>query len=192
MQDRADPIVSSESEELILVDEHDREIGTASKSHCHDGSGVLHRAFSVFLFDEAGRLLLQQRAPGKRLWPGYWSNSCCSHPRKDEDMGVATERRVRQELGVAIRDLEFIYKFSYQVQFRDLGAENELCWVYLGRLASPVRPNATEISAIDFIAPVALDEALSAGADDYTPWFRMEWQRLRGEFAPALARYTAD
>jgi isopentenyl-diphosphate delta-isomerase len=73
-------IVSSENEELILVDRNDREIGFVSKAAAHDGEGILHRAFSLFLFNDAGELLLQQRAPGKRLWGGYWSNSCCSQP----------------------------------------------------------------------------------------------------------------
>ena len=77
-------IVSSEDEALILVDTDDTAIGSMSKAECHDGAGILHRAFSVFLFDEHGRLLLQQRAAGKRLWPLYWSNTCCSHPRQGE------------------------------------------------------------------------------------------------------------
>ena len=71
-----DRIVSSESEELILVDRDDNETGYRSKAECHDGAGLLHRAFSVFLFNPAGELLLQQRADGKRLWPGFWSNTC--------------------------------------------------------------------------------------------------------------------
>jgi isopentenyl-diphosphate delta-isomerase len=78
--------VSSESEELILVDRDDNEIGYISKADAHDGAGVLHRAFSLFLFNDAGELLLQQRAHEKRLWGGYWSNSCCSHPRRGESL----------------------------------------------------------------------------------------------------------
>ena len=79
-------VVSSESEELILVDREDNEIGFISKSDAHNGNGVLHRAFSLFLFNESGELLLQRRAPEKRLWGGYWSNSCCSHPRRGESV----------------------------------------------------------------------------------------------------------
>ncbi|MDH5246330.1 MAG: isopentenyl-diphosphate delta-isomerase, partial [Betaproteobacteria bacterium] len=87
-------IVSSEREELILVDEDDNEVGHLSKADCHDGQGRLHRAFSVFLFNDAGELLLQQRGRSKRLWPGYWSNSCCSHPRRGESLEIATSRRL--------------------------------------------------------------------------------------------------
>ena len=91
-------IVSSESEQLILVDRDDNEIGYVSKADAHDGAGMLHRAFSLFLFNDAGELLLQQRAPEKRLWGGYWSNSCCSHPRRGESLDIATSRRLLDEL----------------------------------------------------------------------------------------------
>ena len=119
-------IVSSEREQLILVDESDNEIGHLSKAECHDGQGVLHRAFSVFLFDSQGRLLLQRRSAGKRLWPGYWSNSVCSHPRRGESMALATERRVQEELGVTV-ELQYVYRFRYQVEFGEAGSEHELC-----------------------------------------------------------------
>ena len=80
----ANRIVSSESEELILVDENDVELGSLSKARCHDGDGVLHRAFSLFIFNLDGDLLLQKRSETKRLWPLVWSTSCCSHHRPGE------------------------------------------------------------------------------------------------------------
>ena len=183
-------IVSSDNEELILVDSDDRETGYLSKGSCHDGDGVLHRAFSVFLFDERGELLLQQRAPTKRLWPLYWSNSCCSHPRRGEDMQEATGRRLEQELGTTA-DLEFAYKFAYQARFGDAGAEHELCWVYLGRAHRRPVPNATEIAALRWVSAGQLDRELAAHGERYTPWFKLEWERLRTEFAERLAAYTA-
>lgn len=186
----ANTIVSSDSEELILVDADDQETGSLSKALCHDGDGVLHRAFSVFLFNHAGELLLQQRAAGKRLWPGFWSNTCCSHPRKGETMQCATERRLEQELNISA-DVEFIYKFSYQANFRDLGSEHELCWVYLGRSAGQPRPNSNEISGIRYVDPALLAEELRDHGERFTPWFRMEWERLNSDFAERLAAYTA-
>ena len=186
----AKEIVSSDSEELILVDKNDQETGSLSKALCHDGEGVLHRAFSVFLFNDAGELLLQQRAAGKRLWPGFWSNTCCSHPRKGETMQFATERRLEQELNITA-DVEFIYKFAYQAKFRDLGSEHELCWVYLGRITEQPRPNSTEISAIRYLDPASLADELQEHGERFTPWFRMEWERLCSEFAEKLAVYTA-
>src|ERR1022692_4307168 len=85
---------AADSEWLILVDEADQEVGYQSKAQCHQGRGVLHRAFSLLIFNESGELLLQQRAASKRLWPLYWSNSCCSHPRRAEIMESAIHRRL--------------------------------------------------------------------------------------------------
>jgi isopentenyl-diphosphate delta-isomerase len=183
-------IVSSEDERLILVDEDDNETGFLSKARCHDGNGVLHRAFSIFLFNDDGELLLQQRAPGKRLWPLYWSNTCCSHPREGESVEVAARRRLEDELHTG-GDFEFVYKFTYQSSFGDLGSEHELCHVFLGRLDAPVSPNPTEIQATRFVSATALEEEFASGDDALTPWFRMEWERLTGEFADRLARYTS-
>ncbi len=182
-------IVSSEAEELILVDEHDNETGYLSKSACHDGDGVLHRAFSVFLFDADGRLLLQRRADGKRLWPGYWSNSCCSHPRRGESLAVATARRLEDELNVSA-ELEFVYKFRYHADFGDAGAECELCHVFVGRVDADVTPNEHEISAVRLIALADVDAALAAGTERFTPWFEMEWHTLRTQHADVIARYA--
>ncbi len=184
----ANRIVSSESEELILVDTSDRETGTLSKALCHDGDGILHRAFSVFLFDRDGALLLQQRSGSKRLWPLYWSNSCCSHPRKGESMNEATERRLLQELNIRA-ELEYVYKFSYQARYRDLGSEYELCSVYLGRSDDDVRANESEIQAVRYIEPAELERELNDFPERFTPWFRMEWQELRDNYADQLDKY---
>src|SRR5690625_5846090 len=92
--------VSSESEELVLVDENDRIIGTLSKGDAHDGDGVLHRAFSIFLFDAQGRLLIQQRVADKRLWPLCWGNSCCSHLSVGEELVEAAQCRIEGERSV--------------------------------------------------------------------------------------------
>lgn len=179
-------VVSSDSEELILVDADDGEIGTLSKGECHDGDGVLHRAFSVFLFDAEGRLLIQRRAADKRLWPLYWANSCCSHPRAGEDTDEATVRRTREELGVAA-ELEFVYKFCYQANYRDLGAEHELCWVYIGQTrAQQVRPNPSEIAEWRFLAPAEVDALVADEAASVAPWFRMEWRELRQAHWPRV------
>ena len=188
--DSAHRIVSSEAEELILVDEDDQELGFLSKAACHDGGGRLHRAFSVFLFNANGELLLQQRADSKRLWPGYWSNTCCSHPRRGESMAVATRRRLRDELNVET-SLEFIYKFSYRADFGSAGAENELCHVYLGLIGDTVKPNEHEISAIRFVSADALARGFEQSPENYTPWFKMEWETLLNEHRDDLSRYSS-
>src|SRR6201996_3993423 len=91
---------TADSEALILVDEADREVGHMSKAQCHAGQGTLHRAFSLLIFNRQGELLVQQRSAAKRLWPLYWSNSCCSHPRSHETIEKAIHRRLYEELGV--------------------------------------------------------------------------------------------
>jgi len=183
-------VVSSEAEELILVDGDDNEIGFLPKADCHDGAGTLHRAFSLFLFNDNGELLLQQRSASKRLWPGFWSNSCCSHPRRGESMQVATQRRLLDELNIET-SLEFIYKFSYEAGFGDLGSENELCHVYLGRVGESVRANDHEIAAIRYVSVDALATELDESAGKFTPWFKMEWQTLVAEHRERLANYCA-
>ena len=189
MAQHAHQVVSSESEELILVDSDDNEIGTLSKAHCHDGDGVLHRAFSLFIFNEAGELLLQQRSAEKRLWPLFWSNSCCSHPRHGETMEQAVERRLAQELGLEC-SLEYVYKFSYQAKFGDAGSEHELCSVFLGQTSDLPKVNATEIAATRYVSAATLAQELESSPDEFTPWFKLEWERLNGEFAERLGRYV--
>lgn len=181
-------VVSSESEELILVDENDRIVGSMSKADCHDGDGVLHRAFSVFLFDADGRLLIQQRVAEKRLWPLYWANSCCSHPRAGEETKEAVPRRLDEELGVSA-DVEYIYKFQYQARFGPQGSENELCRVYIGRVDKDrLQVNPLEVADWKFLAPDEVDALVADETADVTPWFRMEWRELRSKYWSRIER----
>jgi len=177
-----------DSEPLILVDDADREIGHLDRADCHAGSGVLHRAFSLLIFNGNGELLLQQRAASKRLWPLYWSNSCCSHPRRAEGMESAAHRRLTEELGIDC-PLQFLFKFQYQAQFDATGAERELCSVFIGRCAGRVRINPQEIHAWRWISMAALEAEMSGPqAARFTPWFRLEMQRVwRDHRAAVLA-----
>jgi isopentenyl-diphosphate delta-isomerase len=163
---------------LILVDAADRDLGRLSKARCHEGNGVLHRAFSLLIFNGAGELLIQQRAPSKRLWPLYWSNSCCSHPRSGESMDAATLRRLYEELGIRC-PLQFLFKFQYQAQFDATGSEHELCSVFIGSCRDAIVVNRDEVLAWRWVAPEALQVELnSRHAGEFTPWFRMEWARI--------------
>jgi isopentenyl-diphosphate delta-isomerase len=177
--------VAADSESLILVDEADREVGHLSKAECHHGRGVLHRAFSLLIFNGDGELLLQQRGASKRLWPLYWSNSCCSHPRRAESMETAIHRRLREELGVRC-PVQFLFKFQYQAQFDAAGAEQELCSVFIGRCTEPPEVNRNEIQAWRWIAPQALQAELAGGAEKFTPWFKLEWARIWRDHRAAL------
>jgi isopentenyl-diphosphate delta-isomerase len=184
-------VVSFDDEPLILVDEHDHEVGFLDKASAHLGQGVLHRAFSLFVFNPQGELLLQQRAAGKRLWPGFWSNTCCSHPRRGETVEQAIHRRLHEELGLQC-PLQFLFKFEYQAQFDAEGAEHELCGVYAGRSGASPTVNINEISALRYISPDTLDAEMTARPQTFTPWFKIEWERLRREhpqvFAPLAVK----
>jgi isopentenyl-diphosphate Delta-isomerase len=178
-------IVSSASEELILVDELDREIGNQSKSDCHAGNGILHRAFSIFVFNRDDELLLQKRSGSKPLWPNYWSNTCCSHPRLGESMEEAVSRRLVQELGFEC-PLHFLYKFKYHAQYGTVGAEHEYCWVYYGHYNGRVDVNVNEIADWRFIDLDALEAEVSAHPERFTPWFKMEWMHIRNNFLDGI------
>jgi len=184
-------VVSSEEEPLIRVDGQDIPLGTLGKSACHDGAGLLHRAFSLFVFNRHGELLLQKRHPDKRLWPSYWSNSCCSHPRAGEDMDTAVSRRLQQELGLAA-DLRFLFKFEYRAEFGDVGTEHELCWVFAGTTADSPVVNTTEVAEWRWIAPVDLDRELDTSPQRFTPWFKLEWRRIRTEFGELVAGFATE
>lgn len=172
---------------LILVDEADREIGTLPKTAGHLGAGTLHRAFSVFLFDTQGSVLIQQRAAGKMLWPGYWSNSCCSHPRPGETVEAAARRRVREELGVECR-LSFLYKFRYQARFGDVGSEHELCHVYAGYPRGEPTADPAEVADQRWIAPQDLARDIAAGPGRFSPWMKLEWQRITADFLEQILK----
>ncbi len=167
----------SDSDSLILVDEADHGVGHLSKALCHQGRGVLHRAFSLLIFNASGKLLLQQRSASKRLWPLYWSNSCCSHPRRAETMEAAIRRRLDEELGLRC-PLHFLFKFQYQAQFDETGAENELCSVFIGRSTDSVKINSDEIHAWRWVEPDALHAEMAAGGSNFTPWFMLEWTKV--------------
>ena len=178
-------VVSHDDEPLILVDEQDREVGTLDKASCHDGDGRLHRAFSLFVFNAKGDTLLQRRHPDKRLWPGYWSNGCCSHPRRGESLPQAVVRRADEELGLDVAP-EFLFKFQYRESFADVGSEFELCSVFVTHGSPRPRINTAEIAEWRWISPQDLDREIDASPAVFTPWFKIEWQRLRTEFSARI------
>jgi isopentenyl-diphosphate delta-isomerase len=186
-----DKAIMADSDALILVDECDRHLGHLSKTLCHEGRGVLHRAFSLLIFNGRGELLVQQRSPFKRLWPMYWSNSCCSHPRSNESMEVATRRRLSEELGIQC-ELQFLFKFQYHAQFDANGAEHELCSVFIGRCDAPLEINREEIFDWRWMSPDVLQGHMR-GSDSsrYTPWFMLEWARIWGEHRSEVLALTA-
>ena len=170
---------------LILVDSNDQEIGFLDKTRCHEDQGKLHRAFSIFLFNRSGEVLIQQRATSKPLWGDFWSNTCCSHPRAGESIDFAASRRIREELGVQ-SDLKFVYKFEYQARFNTQLSENELCSVYFGRFDGAPAPNPNEVQSWKWISKESLTKELRENTDLYTPWLKLEWSTLNQDYAEQL------
>ncbi|MEY6433832.1 isopentenyl-diphosphate delta-isomerase, partial [Thioalkalicoccus limnaeus] len=180
-------VVSFDDEPLILVDREDRILGYDSKVNVHLGTGALHRAFSIFLVSDTGSVLLQQRSREKPLWPLYWTNSCCSHPRKGEERIDAAHRRLREELALDT-DLSFIYQFEYHAPFGAVGSEREMCSVYVGRFPEEVAVdvNPTEVAAWRWLPFQDVDRLIADQSSQLTPWFIMEWTSLRQDFADCL------
>lgn len=171
-------VVSFEDEPLILVDSDDNILGHMPKVEAHLGDGILHRALSVFLFNRDGNVLIQQRARGKQLWGGFWSNSVCSHPRRGETTAQAAQRRLGEEIGIDAEPA-YLYKFEYHAHFGGVGAEHELCSVFAACSDDPVTCNPNEISDFSFIEPDRLDVELRERTGRYSPWLQMEWPRIR-------------
>ena len=166
---------------LILVDESDKALGFKSKSECHEGNGTLHRAFSVFIFNPLGQLLIQKRSSNKALWDLHWSNSCCSHPKKNEQMELAVKRRLKEELGIEC-PVHYLYKFTYHAKYKNLGSEHELCHVYVGLFDGEIKANPEEIDDWKFIKPDDLQERIRNSKKDYTPWMKIEWEMLTASY----------
>jgi len=163
----------STEEFVLLVDENDQPTGTMEKMDAHR-TGELHRAFSVFLFDDEGRTLLQRRAPGKYHSPGLWTNACCSHPRPGEDLVEAARRRVREELGVRVSP-EPKFHFRYHARFENGLIENELDHVLFATLTGTCTPDPSEVDALRWVGASELTNELEAHPERFTIWLRECW-----------------
>jgi|TARA_Y100000310_G_scaffold107696_1_gene106106 isopentenyl-diphosphate delta-isomerase len=180
MVDAGRPDRTDDGDLLILVNDRDEVQGSLPKIACHTGEGVLHRAFSIFVFNSSGEVLLQRRSAQKHLWPLYWSNSCCSHPRSGEAVQDAVHRRLMQELGITA-ELSFHYDFIYKAQYLEIGTEHELCSVWMGTSDDPIAANKDEIEAWRFVDPQHLQAELEQTPESFTPWMKLEWQRITKE-----------
>ena len=162
------------TEELIvLVDDEGRAIGSMPKPLVHHGETPLHRAFSAYLFDDAGRLLVTRRALGKQTFPGMWTNTVCGHPGPDEDDAAAIARRAGFELGLAVADVRpALPGYRYRAEFRGV-VENEICPVYLGRFLGSPAPDPTEVGEWELLDWTVFRARQAAEGDDaWSPWCR--------------------
>ena len=169
-------------ERVILVDAEDAPIGTAGKLEAHE-RGALHRAFSVFVLNDAGEILLQRRAAMKYHGGGLWSNSCCGHPRPGEATAAAARRRLWEEMSIDC-PLDPVFSFTYRAEMPGGLTEHEIDHVFVGRASLDPEPDPAEVEAWRWASP---DQILAQLAEDpalYTPWFA---EALRGLLASANA-----
>lgn len=163
-------------DEVVLVNELDEPIGIMEKMAAHQQPN-LHRAFSIFLFNGVGEMLLQQRAFGKYHSGGLWTNTCCSHPRPGEETLMAANRRLYEEMGIKT-DLTKAFHFTYQAQFDNGLIEYEFDHVFVGRAIDPIRPNPDEVFDYCFKSIASIKEQILLEPALYTPWFKIALPRL--------------
>lgn len=164
------------TDHVILVDASDRPIGTAPKLEAHQ-EARLHRAFSVFILNDAGELLLQRRAEGKYHSGGLWSNACCSHPRPGEATAAAAGRRLAEELGFTC-PLEHAFAMIYRADVGGGLVEYEFDHVYLGTWNEPPEPDPAEVAAWEWVAPDTLRDDVLHRPGRFTYWFRVAFLEL--------------
>ena len=158
-------------ESVVLLDESGRAVGTMSKSDVHHHDTPLHLAFSCYVFDAEGRLLVTRRALDKATFPGVWTNSCCGHPAPGEEIRDAVRRRVGEELGLALADLRLLLPgFRYRAVMEDGVTENEMCPVFVARTADPVRADPDEVDDVAWEPWAAFRAGVLDGNRPVSPW----------------------
>ncbi len=170
--------------EVILVNESDEQIGTMEKMEAHQ-KALLHRAFSVFIFNENGEMLLQKRAANKYHSPLLWTNACCSHPMPGENTEAAAHRRLKEELGFDTA-LAYAFHFIYQTPFDNGLTEHELDHVFIGSYAGDIFPNAEEVASYGFFSTGHIEAELVSNAEQYTVWFRIAFPELMKQLPQSI------
>lgn len=177
-------------EMIVLVDECGRPVGEAEKWSSHHADTPLHLAFSCYLFDGEGRLLITRRAASKKVWPGVWSNTVCGHPQPDEPLEAAVRRRLDQELGMTASDIRVaLPDYRYRAPAFEGIVENEFCPVYLARAAGDPLPHPAEVEACRWVAwPEFVAAADADRSGPYSWWCKDQVARLRHH--PMIGSYS--
>lgn len=163
-------------EYVVLVDQNDQAIGEMEKMEAHE-KGMLHRAFSIFIFNAAGQMLLQQRAHSKYHSGGLWTNTCCSHPRPKERVLDAAHRRLGEEMGF---DCELFqsFEFIYETQFDNGLTEHELDHVISGVYDGKINPNQEEVEAYKYVDLETINNEIERFPEHFTVWFVIAYREL--------------
>jgi isopentenyl-diphosphate delta-isomerase len=161
---------------VVLVDEQDNPIGKMEKQQAHI-EGLLHRAFSIFIFNSEKKLLLQKRASSKYHCGGLWTNSCCSHPRENENIQDAANRRLAEEMGMQC-SLKPIFTFMYRAEFDNGLIEHEFDHVFFGESDQNPKINPEEVETYRYIAMENLQQEVKEFPQNFTPWFIIALERV--------------
>lgn len=165
---------------VVLVNPDDVVLGLMEKQQAHV-NGLLHRAFSVFLFNSKGEMLLQKRAPGKYHSPNQWTNAVCSHPRIGETYLAGAQRRLKEELGIEA-ELSEKFKFIYKADVGGALWEHELDHVFVGNYESEFNLNKNEVAEVRFISPEELYKEISENPKHFTEWFKIILEEYKHHF----------
>lgn len=161
---------------LLVVNQKDQVIRTETAENCHKGKGILHRAFSILIFNKKNQVLLTKRSKVKKLWPLFWDASCNSHPQKGENYVGAAEKRLKEELGFT-SSLKLIDKFQYQGRYinagKNLGSENEICALLIGEYAGRIKPDPKEIGGWKWVNLKTFGKDIAKNPQKYTPWLKI-------------------
>lgn len=162
--------------DVILVDENDTPTGTMEKMEVHK-KALLHRAFSVFIFNDKGEMLLQKRAEKKYHSAGLWTNACCSHPKPGEDTKEAAVKRLHEEMGF-VTGLNKAFAFTYKAPFENGLTEHEYDHVFTGTYNGSILPNADEVSDYCFQPVDEISNSLQSHPHQFTAWFKIAFPKL--------------
>lgn len=163
-------------ENVILVNENDEQIGLMEKLEAHE-KGLLHRAFSVFVFNSNNELLIHQRAHSKYHSPGLWTNTCCSHQRENETTLQAAHRRLQEEMGFDC-NLTELFSFTYKAEFSNGLTEHEFDHVLVGTCNTLPQPNSSEVADFKWLSLEAVKQAINENPNQYTEWFKIALPKL--------------
>ena len=177
---------------IVLVNEQGKPVGTAEKLATHHAHTPLHLAFSCYVFNDKGELLVTRRAKTKKVWPGVWSNTVCGHPAPDEDMVDAIQRRLREELGMTATDFKVVLpRYRYRTPPFNGVIENEFCPLYVARTISEPQPNPAEVADYKWVGWAEfVSEAAADNGNLWSWWCKDQIKQLRDN--ETIRRYVRN
>lgn len=171
--------------DVILVDEQDRPLGTMGKMEVHQ-KALLHRAFSVFIFNDNGQMLLQKRAAKKYHSANLWTNACCSHPKPGENTLQAASQRLQDEMGFSTT-IKKVFDFTYKAPFDNGLTEHEFDHVFVGKFSGTIQANPDEVGDYCYMSIEEIKSSIQSSPDKYTVWFKIAFPRVEEYLAGVVS-----